>query len=345
MNVQLISKYRTQIMGFAAVMVLLFHFFPCLYPDLHIPVVTALLKYGNIGVDIFLLLSGMGLYCSLSKDSRTIPFYRKRISRVVIPALLISLPYWICTDFLFKHTAVRMFLLDWSGLSFWTHGNGTVWYVSLIVLLYLVYPAIFRMQQKSPWQIVLLMLAVYAADIVVFLLLPEQFDKLEAALTRIPVFLTGSLFGGMLLGTETEQRRIQPVLRVYTVLMLVIFVTAFVTRGANDAAATLLYRFGSGSVAVLLSLLTAWLLERFGPARLDRVLKSLGAVSLELYLIHIFIKNILTVTHIGTKSGFAVQLLVIAAGITVSLLLTFGVAYLEHRIRDGSVARKKADKL
>ncbi len=340
MNGQLISKYRTQIMGFAAVMILLFHFFPCLYRDMQIPVVTELLKCGNTGVDIFLLLSGMGLYCSLSKDSSALPFYRKRIRRVVLPALAISLPYWFATDFLFKHTSAGMFLLDWLGLSFWTQGNGTVWYVSLIVLLYLLYPVIFRQQQKHPLRIVLLMCAVYAAVTAVFFFLPEQFEKLEIALTRIPVFLTGSLFGGMLLGIETEQKRISPLLKGYTALMLLLFVSAFVIRGEHEAAASLLYRFGSGGAAVLLSLLTAVLLERFSSARTDRALTKLGTASLELYLIHIFIKNILTVTHIGAKSGTGTKLLVIAGGITVSVLLAFGAAYLERRVSAASAAKK-----
>ena len=116
MDYSLIYKHRTAVMGAAALMILLFHFGACLYDSLQIPVVTRVLSCGNIGVDIFLFLSGIGLYCSVTKDSRPLPFYRRRISRVLIPTLAVSLPYWFATDFLFKKTGAGMFLLDWTTL-------------------------------------------------------------------------------------------------------------------------------------------------------------------------------------------------------------------------------------
>lgn len=60
-----ISRYRTQLMGMASLMIIACHA-PAsgvLMP----PVLANVLSYGNFGVDIFLLLSGLGLYYSLSK--------------------------------------------------------------------------------------------------------------------------------------------------------------------------------------------------------------------------------------------------------------------------------------
>ena len=53
MDYSLISRHRTAVMGFAALMILLFHFGACLYDSLQIPVLTSVLSCGNIGVDIF----------------------------------------------------------------------------------------------------------------------------------------------------------------------------------------------------------------------------------------------------------------------------------------------------
>ena len=64
-NLEWISKYRTEIMGFAAILIILCHanvagvVTPCL--------VRRLLGLGNVGVDIFLFVSGIGMYYSLSK--------------------------------------------------------------------------------------------------------------------------------------------------------------------------------------------------------------------------------------------------------------------------------------
>ena len=148
MKYSLITKYRGQIMGFAAIIVVLLHFFVELYSDFRFPIVTTILKRGNIGVDIFLFVSGMGLFFSMTKDSNTLSFYQKRIRRVIIPALIISLPYWLLVGILVNKDTVGMFLLNWTGLSLWTHGITTIWYVSLIMLLYLVYPLIFAIQRK-----------------------------------------------------------------------------------------------------------------------------------------------------------------------------------------------------
>ena len=342
MTDSIISKHRSAVMGFAAVIIMLFHFFPCLYGDLHIPVISSLLLRGNIGVDIFLFLSGIGLYCSMSKDSSPLPFYKKRIRRVIIPALLISLPYWIGTDFLFLHKGLPAFLEDWSGLSYWTKGNGTVWYVSLIVILYLLYPAIFRMTKNRIPAMLGLLEAVYAAVTAAFLCIREQFDLRETALTRIPIFLIGSLSGEMLLAQPEQKKRIRAVIQGYTALMLILFAAAFFVPENRPETANLLYRFGSGGAAIFISMLLSYALEKRKPVHLENVLNTLGGISLELYLIHVFLKNLIGATHLGAKSGAAVQLCIIAAAIAVSVLLSLGAGKMERMIRNHFAARSAA---
>lgn len=46
---------------------------------------------GNVGVDIFLLLSGIGLYYSYERSSAG--FFKRRLSRVLIPHLIFAVPY------------------------------------------------------------------------------------------------------------------------------------------------------------------------------------------------------------------------------------------------------------
>ena len=342
MKYQLLSRFRSEIMGFAALMILLFHFGACLYDSLRIPVVTAVLSHGNIGVDMFLFLSGIGLYCSMSRDSRPLPFYRRRISRVLLPTLAVSLPYWLATDFLFKKTGAGMFLLDWTTLSFWTHGNRTVWYVSLLLMLYLLYPVIFRLQEKHAGFAVLFMALSYAAVLVQFFLAREIYDRYEIASTRIPVFFAGSLAGGLLFGKQ-DKRLAKPVTG-YAVLMMIPFVTAFVIGNTEPDAAMMLYRIGCGGAGILISLLLARLLERFPNRHVQSGLKTLGGISLELYLIHIFIKNLLSAMRIGQKSGAAVQLIVILAAMALSVLLSLGMGRLFQRIRQRSAKPARPEK-
>ncbi|MBR3448630.1 MAG: acyltransferase [Oscillospiraceae bacterium] len=340
-----ISKYRAQIMGFSAVLIMLFHFITCVYKDLHIPVVTDILSRGNIGVDCFLFLSGIGLYRSMSKDGKALPFYKRRISRIVLPVLLISLPYWLARDFLYKHDGIGMFLLNWTTLSFWTHNNRTVWYVSLLLLLYPLYPLIYRMQKKHTVSIVILTVAVFAAVAAAFRVVPAFYDTYEIAITRIPVFLIGSLTGEILFSGQPEAKRYKPAAVVYTVLTVLLFGSALVLLKTHPDfdAIMLFYRLGSGGAGILLTLFSARLLDLCRSSKLHGSLKKLGALSLELYLIQIFIMNTMKTLRIGAKSGNGIRLLLIACAITVSVLITLFAGLIETKLRSRRTEQQKAE--
>lgn len=53
------------------------------------------LIFGSIGVEIFLFLSGMGLFFSMRKNENVLCFYKKRLKRLSVPYVLIGGIYWI----------------------------------------------------------------------------------------------------------------------------------------------------------------------------------------------------------------------------------------------------------
>ena len=58
-----LSRYRTELMGLSAVLILVCH----VYAYVELPgVMRDMLSLCNIGVDLFLFLSGMGIWYSLS---------------------------------------------------------------------------------------------------------------------------------------------------------------------------------------------------------------------------------------------------------------------------------------
>lgn len=59
-----LSKYRSELMGVAMLWVMLFHAYGL---KLGVPLLDQIKALGFGGVDVFLLLSGMGQYVSLSK--------------------------------------------------------------------------------------------------------------------------------------------------------------------------------------------------------------------------------------------------------------------------------------
>lgn len=108
-NYSIISNYRSQLMGIAIITIILLHFFqdvivynktPSILLNLSIYYNTIV---SSIGVDIFLLVSAIGLYFSYQKNSNLKDFYKKRIIRVVIPYIIICGLYWIVKDFFILH--------------------------------------------------------------------------------------------------------------------------------------------------------------------------------------------------------------------------------------------------
>lgn len=107
---KLLSKYRTEIMGISALWILVFHLITQKLIKLDVlSELLGILTHGNLGVDIFLLLSGMGLYCSYKKlEENTLVFYKKRLKRLLIPYLFISLIYCALNIFI-NHTYIHTY--------------------------------------------------------------------------------------------------------------------------------------------------------------------------------------------------------------------------------------------
>ena len=77
-----ISRYRGELMGLAMLFVMLFHvWMPKSNP------MYGFVRCGNVGVDIFLLLSGVGLWFSWTKNPSLKHFFLRRYLRVY--------PVWI----------------------------------------------------------------------------------------------------------------------------------------------------------------------------------------------------------------------------------------------------------
>ena len=64
-DLSLISKYRGELMGFAMIYVVMFHVCGARHDTLW----YCLARCGNLGVDIFLFLSGIGLWFAWTRNS------------------------------------------------------------------------------------------------------------------------------------------------------------------------------------------------------------------------------------------------------------------------------------
>jgi len=179
---KLLSEYRTQIMGFAILWIILHHIgFFSMYA--FNPIVNFFIKLGSCGVDIFLVLSSFGLYMSYSNNSDIKRFYKRRLIRILPAFLIIVLVFHI------KHLGESL------SIGFWISEFLSHWYISFILLAYLFYPLIYYIQKKK------LFLPIFVACILSLMgtiwLINIHEDSIHDVpilmVQRIPVFCLGSL--------------------------------------------------------------------------------------------------------------------------------------------------------
>ncbi len=316
-----LSKYRREIMGFACLWVIAFHFNEGKVYEGALYLISRLIAFGNMGVDIFLFVSGIGLYFAFQKKPTIGSFYKKRLVRLLVPYLILCVPYYIWFDIVSK----GRFLLDITQLSFVLNGMRTTWYIPAILCFYLLFPLIYYVQNKewsrlnrnsvtvslcTLWVIALLMIKRF---------LPSMYGNVEIALIRFLVFLIGCHFGKAVYEKKPMAQE--------TVFICSSFLVLFI--GAFDRMVSLPLFWGRISyipfalvVCVLLSVLFS--LFKNEKNIFLSILRFCGDRSLELYLSHVLIRNV-WYEHLGSKHfgfhGIIDYSLIILSSFVISIVL------------------------
>lgn len=197
-SLSLLSSYRGAIMGVAIIWVMLFHL-----GDIDVSIVSVIFGVGSGGVDIFLFLSGFGLYFSMSKkDVSLSQYYKKRFCRVMPEFWLYLLVlFFIQMDFGFRSVCTLLF--DATTIGYWIPGNpDKLWYVSCIVVFYAIFPLYFRLFKKYGLKVSicfiaggLLLTIAYALIMVFGFNNVNRGGLLVLSISRIPIFFIGAVVG------------------------------------------------------------------------------------------------------------------------------------------------------
>lgn len=194
---QLISKYRSAIMGISALWILFFHsWLPLLDNPTNAGIyiiyfLERLIKrIGFCGVDIFLLLSGLGLTFAIKKGS-LLKFYFRRLHRILPVFIIIA----IVRAFV-EHWSITQFLGNISGYNFYmSNVYSFLWFVTAIVTLYLFFPLYYKIFCKAKNKYIVTGTAILIWFIASVLLRNTMRIDLFAFTNRIPIFLIGVHFG------------------------------------------------------------------------------------------------------------------------------------------------------
>ena len=148
---EMFSKYRGAIMGIQILLIVFFHFTEdCKgYNVRYSGIVYRFYNYvKSSGVDIFLLVSGLGLYYSWKKRAELKSFYQRRFVKILIPYFLVAVPAWIWLDLIEEHNGLVKMFSDLFFLTFFVGENKWFWYILLCGFCYLIFPYIFDVIEK-----------------------------------------------------------------------------------------------------------------------------------------------------------------------------------------------------
>ena len=283
MNYRMLSKYRTELMGVAMLWVMFFHASDL---DMGHEALEWIRAAGFGGVDIFILLSAMGLALSLSKKEVDYSAFMARRAERILPAYYtVVIPY---TVFLIIYKGVAKSALIWNTtlLYYWMRSSGAFnWYVAGIMTFYAVTPFCFRKLRSAKNRERLTGIAVAASLLICQLFVQEGYWYIMDVAYRVPVFFLGLLLGFYVL----ENRRLGKKDILFWLFWLGLGVLYLMGRGLGLPEDVwmfpLCHLFLFTTVPMCFGL--GFLFEKLPLGCLRKFLRLVGENSLEIYLFNV----------------------------------------------------------
>lgn len=275
-DVSQLSVFRTQIMGLAALMIIVCH---APASGVNMPDILArLMGLGNFGVDIFFFLSGIGCYYSLINNvsGGCFCYFKRRFSRLMIPYLLISLPF--C---LFYLLVGRDNLLDTmyclTTLEYWLFHKGA-WFVAFMIPIYMISPVLYKIcdgtNKSWIYMAILIFITTYLSSIPS---LHTVVSNIQSALLRMPSYLIGMAIAPYCMNKKT--------INVIWVIILVFCYFVFTALHIRQYAIWAII-----PIIMYMSVLLVKLLSRI--QIVNAFVTLMGNISLESYLTNIYLNSL-----------------------------------------------------
>ncbi|MDO4993081.1 MAG: acyltransferase family protein, partial [Prevotellaceae bacterium] len=198
-----VSRFRAEHMGMAMLFVILFHVGLPRWSDFY-----GLRRMGNLGVDMFLFLSGVGLWFSwmkapMEKGSGARVFFRdwaqfywRRLKRIYPVWLVIACLFYIPRfDGVHWIDLFGDILINWD---FWLHDELTFWYIPATMMLYIFAPPYMELIRRHPIYHWLVLIMVMWCILVQWVTpIHRAVGHIEIFWSRVPIFFLGINMGEM----------------------------------------------------------------------------------------------------------------------------------------------------
>lgn len=306
-----IAKYRTELMGVAILWVILFHL-----PDLTKNVsfldsfVMFIQSIGYAGVDIFFFLSGFGLTFGWQiKQYKISEFYQRRLLRIVPTYWLWMFLLCIGQITITKDFKIRGWIADFFGIGFLSNKSYNYWFIPSIIICYLIFPFLIRFIEKTVKitkisSTRILLLSILPSLIISFVLILVDANKLLVFSARLSNFVIGSFIAYLYLNKDRE--KINDKLFNFSALILMFGIGSFLLYLTNILTTNSLrqtyglcwypFIFLTLPFCLALACLMDWTkinMPTLIISPLMALLRFCGEYSLEIYLMHIFLFDLI----------------------------------------------------
>lgn len=185
----LITKYRFCLFAIAMFWIFFRHCY--FFNGFSFGFFAPITQIGDCGVDMFLFLSGYGLVYSYKKYTNIWDFYKRRFLRIAPTVLLLLCAFALVDSFLlnspwysFLHPNYWLFNLYYQ-----------YWYVSAIIVFYLLFPYIVKVMEKGGGGLVIASYVLSIAGVIIVKILNIScLYQLLVYFARIPIFIIGIYF-------------------------------------------------------------------------------------------------------------------------------------------------------
>lgn len=341
---ELLSKYRGVLMGVQILLIMAFHYTEDLSnaaDHFNGPAQVFYDYIGSSGVDMFLMISGLGLYYSWKRNPDAGAFYRKRLTRVLVPYVAVALVGWIWFDFVHSDAGVVRFLADIAFVTFFTDGVKWFWYIAVCLICYVLFPLVFAVVDgtrnvAAAW---VRTLALCAAAVLVAVALyrfaPSFYDNVDLIVNRIPCFIFGALLGRL-----SHERRPLP-MPVVAACLTAVAVMLYPMQLVDVPLVKVYLRAALNLLLCICGVVIMDVMARAGKPALaglhdvvSKVLSWFGRYSLELYLLHVMIRKMLNLNDLPTTHP-RYEAVVIIGAIALSIPLKRLCNLIQHRLLRG----------
>ena len=266
----------------------------------------------SLGVEVFIFLSGLGLFYSMSNNSNVIRFYEKRVKRLIVPYIFIGIIFWGVFDLILNKDGIIRFIKDFTFVTFFTEGQRTIWFIGVIFIFYLVFPLVYKhiVSKAGVIKTLILVITVYGINYSILQLWPNIYDNIEIGIMRFPIFILGALCA-YLIKNDVQNRNKMMISLAIAIGLALKLADVFVDMPQYWS------RIITTFYAIALILIVCIIVDKLHWMKFNSAMEKVGEYSLELYMIHVCLRKIMK--NIGV---YTCELHVYIGIIVISIILS-----------------------